>query len=109
MGSEMCIRDRYIVFPSEGTPVSLYGVAVDAASKKYEDAQMFRDWLLMSSAPQKVALEQNTGYMFLLSNGLNGNHIEQPEKLWLNTAYNTLVQQEILTNKWLQSARFAVK
>ena len=54
----------YIVFPSEGTPVSLYGVAVDAASKKYEDAQMFRDWLLMSSAPQKVALEQNTGYMF---------------------------------------------
>lgn len=60
----------YIVFPSEGTPVSLYGVAVDAASKKYEDAQMFRDWLLMSSAPQKVALEQNTGYMFLLSNGL---------------------------------------
>ena len=99
----------YIVFPSEGTPVSLYGVAVDAASKKYEDAQMFRDWLLMSSAPQKVALEQNTGYMFLLSNGLNGNHIEQPEKLWLNTAYNTLVQQEILTNKWLQSARFAVK
>lgn len=31
---------------------------------------MFRDWLLMSSAPQKVALEQNTGYMFLLSNGL---------------------------------------
>lgn len=74
-----------------------------------EDAQMFRDWLLMSSAPQKVALEQNTGYMFLLSNGLNGNHIEQPEKLWLNTAYNTLVQQEILTNKWLQSARFAVK
>ena len=80
-----------------------------AASKKYEDAQMFRDWLLMSSAPQKVALEQNTGYMFLLSNGLNGNHIEQPEKLWLNTAYNTLVQQEILTNKWLQSARFAVK
>ena len=70
---------------------------------------MFRDWLLMSSAPQKVALEQNTGYMFLLSNGLNGNHIELPEKLWLNTAYNTLVQQAFLTNKWLQSARFAVK
>lgn len=56
---------------------------------------MFRDWLLMSSAPQKVALEQNTGYMFLLSNGLNGNHIEQPENyglilliiLWYNRRF----------------------
>ncbi|MDO5379766.1 MAG: ABC transporter substrate-binding protein [Acidaminococcaceae bacterium] len=99
----------YIVLPSEGTPVSLYGVAVDAASKKYESAQLFRDWLLVSALPQKVALEQNTGYIFLLANGLNRNHIEQPEKLWLNTTYDTLTQQEALTNKWLQSARFATK
>lgn len=99
----------YIVFPSEGTPVSLYGVAVDAASKKYEDAQMFRDWLfnVIGTAESCVGAKYRL-YVFTIQ-WFNGNHIEQPEKLWLNTAYNTLVQQEILTNKWLQSARFAVK
>lgn len=99
----------YIVLPEEGTSISLYGVAVDAASKKYEAAQMFRDWLLLAAEPQKIALEQNTGYVFLLPNGLKGSSVNQPEKLWLNTEYALPAQQEILVNKWLQSARFAIK
>lgn len=99
----------YVVFPAEGTPIRLYGVAVDASSQKYEAAQMFRDWLLMEAAPQKISLEQNTGYIFLLPNGLKGNHLKNYAKLWLNINYQLPAQQEILTNKWLQSARFAVK
>lgn len=70
---------------------------------------MFRDWLLVAAEPQKIALEQNTGYVFLLPNGLKGSSVNHPEKLWLNTEYTLPAQQEILVNKWLQSARFAVK
>ncbi len=99
----------YTVVPNEGTPISLYGIAIAASSKKYEVATAFRDWLLTATEPQKIALEQNTGYIFLLTNGLQGNHIKNPEKLWLNTKYYLPSQQEILVNKWLQSARFATK
>lgn len=99
----------YKVIPGEGTPVILYGVAIDSASKKHKAVQLFRDWLLSSSEPQKIALEQNTGYVFLLTDGLNINHSNEPEKLWLNTEYSFPAEQEALVDKWLQSARFAVK
>lgn len=99
----------YLVMPEEGTPITLYGVGIDSASKKYTEAQLFRDWLLVSREPQKVSLEQNTGYIFLLTNGLRGNHINEPEKLWLNTKYYLRSEQETLINRWLQSVRFAAK
>lgn len=99
----------YIVLPKEGTPINLYGVAIDAGSKRHKAAQNFRDWLLTAAEPQKVALEQNTGYVFLLTDGLNESNLNYSEKLWLNVEYSLPLQQEELANKWLQTARFAIK
>ena len=83
----------YVVFPEEGTPVNLYGAAVFSSSKKAAEATDFIDWLITDSAVKRISLEKNTGFMFLLPQGIDGPAAD-PNKLWLNTTYLSYPEQE---------------
>ena len=96
----------YVVFPEEGTPVNLYGAAVFANSKKIAEGADFIDWLIVDTAVKRISLEKNTGFMFLLPQGIDGPAAD-PNKLWLNTAYLSYPEQEKLNRKWLDLVRFS--
>ncbi len=96
----------YVVYPEEGTPVNLYGAAVFATSKKATAGADFIDWLITADAVKRISLEKNTGFMFLLPQGIDGS-AANPKKLWLNTAYLSYPEQEKLNRKWLDLVRFS--
>lgn len=96
----------YVVFPEEGTPVNLYGAAVFSSSKKAAEATDFIDWLITDAAVKRISLEKNTGFMFLLPQGIDGPAAD-PNKLWLNTTYLSYLEQEKLNRKWLDLVRFS--
>lgn len=96
----------YVVFPEEGTPVNLYGAAVFSSSKKVAEAADFIDWLITNAAVKRISLEKNTGFMFLLPQGIDGPTAD-PNKLWLNTTYLSYPEQEKLNRKWLDLVRFS--
>lgn len=96
----------YVVFPEEGTPVNLYGAAVFSSSKKAAEATDFIDWLITDAAVKRISLEKNTGFMFLLPQGIDGPAAD-PNKLWLNTTYLSYPEQEKLNRKWLDLVRFS--
>lgn len=96
----------YVVFPEEGTPVNLYGAAVFSSSKKAAEATDFIDWLITNAAVKRISLEKNTGFMFLLPQGIDGPAAD-PNKLWLNTNYLSYPEQEKLNRKWLDLVRFS--
>lgn len=96
----------YVVFPEEGTPVNLYGAAVFSSSKKAAEATNFIDWLITNAAVKRISLEKNTGFMFLLPQGIDGPAVD-PNKLWLNTTYLSYTEQEKLNRKWLDLVRFS--
>ena len=58
----------------------------------------------MNTLSQKI----DTGYMFLLPNGMNGA-LANTDNLWLNTKYQTKEEQEKLALRWLQTVRFSDK
>lgn len=96
----------YVVFPEEGTPVNLYGAAVFSSSKKAAEATDFIDWLITNAAVKRISLEKNTGFMFLLPQGIDGPAAD-PNKLWLNITYLSYPEQEKLNRKWLDLVRFS--
>lgn len=95
----------YVVMPKEGTPVNLYGVGVFIDCQHDDLATEFIQWLLFKEEVQKVSLVNNTGFLFLLPNGLQCS-VADANKLWQNKTYLMASAQEKLTNKWLEKVRF---
>ncbi len=95
----------YLVFPKEGTPVELYGAAVFKDCKYPEESAAFLDWLISSDGVKRISQINNTGFMFLLPQGLQGNAVDH-RLLWLNTGYRTEAAREALIAKWLDTVRF---
>lgn len=95
----------YVIFPKEGTPINLYGIAVYKECKSVEAAKNFIDWLIADEEVKCISQTIDTGYMFLLPNGVTGAAAD-PENLWLNTNYLHKDQQDALTARWLENVRF---
>lgn len=96
----------YVAYPEEGTPVNLYGAAVFKSSKYQNEGAGFISWLIADEAVQKISQMHETGFMFLLPQGLHGAEAA-PSRLWLNTEYLLAAPQEALTAKWLDNVRFS--
>ncbi len=94
----------YIVYPSEGTPITLYGAGVAVETTETAAATAFIEWLIADDDAKRVA--HTTGYMFLLPQGIK-KHAVNPKHLWLNTRYLRPEQQEYLTSRWLDTVRFS--
>ena len=89
----------YVARPVEGTPVSLWGVAISAESAGNKAAQDFCRWLLTDAAVKRILMQQNTGL-----EPLDG--VKDTTRLWLNTHYLTQAKADGLINKWLETVRF---
>lgn len=96
----------YVVYPQEGAPANLYGLGIFRSCTDDVEALDFMEWMLSSDKVRAVALEDATGYLFLLPRGINGQ-AANTEKIWLNKSYLTLAGQEALTAKWLERVRFS--
>lgn len=96
----------YVAYPEEGTPVNLYGAAVFKNSQFQNEGAGFISWLITDETVKKVSQVNETGFMFLLPQGLNGAEAE-PSKLWFNKDYLLAAPQEALTSKWLDNVRFS--
>lgn len=96
----------YIVFPHDGTTVNLYGAGIYADTKNADEAIKFADWLISSDIVKKLAQEKNTGFLFLLPQGIDGQAVN-PERIWINTKYLTNENKTLLVNKWLETVRFS--
>lgn len=94
----------YVVYPEEGAPVDLYGVAVFKEARAAEACGAFTAWLLQDAEAQRVSQMQNTGFFFLLP---QGGRAAEPDKLWLNNSYLLYGPQEELKRKWLEKVRFS--
>ena len=98
----------YVIIPEEGTPANLFGIAVYKECKYKKEATDFINWIIADEAVKTLSQKIDTGYMFLLPNGMNGA-LANTENLWLNTKYQTAEQQEALALRWLQTVRFSDK
>lgn len=95
----------YVIYPKEGTPINLYGGAVYKECTNPQAATKFINWLIADEAVKYVSQTIDTGYMFLLPQGINGS-AANPEFLWLNTSYLSKEQQDALISNWLENVRF---
>ncbi|MBQ7759854.1 MAG: extracellular solute-binding protein [Acidaminococcaceae bacterium] len=95
----------YVIYPKEGTPINLYGSAVYKECKNVQEATKFINWLIADEAVKFVSQTIDTGYMFLLPQGIKGS-AANPEILWLNTNYLKKEKQEALISNWLEKVRF---
>ena len=98
----------YVIVPKEGTPIDLFGAAVYKDCKYKLEATDFINWLIADEAVKMISQRIDTGYMFLLPNGMNGA-LANTDNLWLNTKYQTAEQQEKLAVRWLETVRFSDK
>ena len=98
----------YVIVPKEGTPAELFGIAVYKECKYKKEATDFINWIIADEVVKTLSQKIDTGYMFLLPNGMNGA-LANTENLWLNTKYQTAEQQEALALRWLQTVRFSDK
>lgn len=96
----------YVVYPEEGTPVDLYGAAVFKNTKFKNEGISFISWLIADETVKKVSQVNETGFMFLLPQGLNGAEVA-PDQLWINKNYLLTAQLDDLTSKWLANVRFS--
>ena len=96
----------YIVYPRSGSPVNLYCVGVFDDCRREAEAAAFMDWFITSEDMQRIALSNETGYRFLLSEATLGEQ-KSWQQLWLNKYYLTAAPQEKLTNRWLEIVRFS--
>lgn len=96
----------YMVFPKDGTIINLYGAGVYKGTDNFDESVKFIDWLIASDTIKKVAQEKNTGFLFLLPQGLDGQAVNS-EKIWLNTKYLTSEKKAQLVDKWLETVRFS--
>ena len=98
----------YVIIPKEGTPADLFGVAVYKECKHKKEATDFINWIIADEEVNTLSQKIDTGYMFLLPNGMNGA-LANTDNLWLNTKYQTTEEQEKLALHWLQTVRFSDK
>ena len=96
----------YIVQPREGSPVNLYGVGCFKEAQHTHQVAELMDWLITSREMQRISRINETGYSFILAQATRGERIDY-KKLWLNNKYLVAVEQERLTGRWLEIARFA--
>lgn len=96
----------YVIFPKEGTPINLYGVGVYKECTNIVTATDFINWLIADEAVKCVSQTIDTGYLFLLPNGVNGAAADG-EGLWLNTNYLDKERQETLISRWFENVRFS--
>ncbi|MCD8198856.1 MAG: ABC transporter substrate-binding protein [Phascolarctobacterium sp.] len=96
----------YVVFPKEGTPIDLYGAAVFNDCKLKDQGISFINWLISSDEVKHISQVADTGFMFLLPQGLNGSAVD-PNLLWLNINYPESADQDALLTKWLGNVRFS--
>ncbi|MCD7975534.1 MAG: ABC transporter substrate-binding protein [Phascolarctobacterium sp.] len=96
----------YVVFPKEGTPIDLYGAAIFKGCKFKEQGNSFINWLISSDEVKHISQVADTGFMFLLPQGLNGSAADS-KLLWLNTGYPKPADQDSLIAKWFGNVRFS--
>lgn len=96
----------YVVYPEEGMPVILYGVGIHKDCREIGVAIAFIDWLIADDVVKSVSQTNDTGFMFLLPQGINGS-VANAEQLWLNTEYLLPDRQEYLASRWLDTVRFS--
>ena len=98
----------YVILPKEGTPADLFGVAVYKECTHKKEATDFINWIIADEEVNTLSQTIDTGYMFLLPNGMNGA-LANTDNLWLNTKYQNTEEQEKLALRWLQTVRFSDK
>ena len=95
----------YVIYPKEGTPINLFGVGVYKECKNLSIATDFINWLIADEEVQCISQTIDTGYIFLLPNGVKGKAVS-PNGLWLNTDYIQKERQDKLITRWLENVRF---
>ena len=95
----------YVIYPKEGTPINLFGVGVYKECKNLSVATDFINWLIADEEVQCISQTIDTGYIFLLPNGVKGKAVS-PNGLWLNTDYVQKERQDKLITRWLENVRF---
>lgn len=96
----------YVVYPEEGMPITLYGAGIHKDCREVAAAAAFIDWLIADDAVKSISQANDTGFMFLLPQGINGT-VANAEQLWLNTEYLLPDRQEYLASRWLDTVRFS--
>ena len=95
----------YVIYPKEGTPINLFGVGAYKECKNLSVATDFINWLIADEEVQCISQTIDTGYIFLLPNGVKGKAVS-PNGLWLNTDYIQKERQDKLITRWLENVRF---
>ena len=96
----------YILIPSEGTPVNLYGAAILKNSRRVKECTAFIDWVLYSSEARNVLLTTRSGYLPLLPQGEQG-HAVRLDTLGTNTFYTDERMMEKLAEDWVREIRLS--
>lgn len=94
----------YVLIPSEGTPVDLYGVALSKGSTKGKASSRFIDWLLQEPAARTVLVTARSGFLPVLPQGKSGP-VANPDVLWLNTFYKGQDAVDRLADLWMKEIR----
>lgn len=93
----------YILQPLEGSPATLYGLALDKAGAQDKAAADFLEWLLTSPEARKILRLQQNGFLPVLDE--KGEPADS-SKIWLNTSYEDVQALDRLANVWLKEIRF---
>ena len=92
----------YVLQPLDGSPATLYGLALNKESSRQEAAEKFLTWLLTSPEAQNVLRLQQTGFLPIIN--ATGKPTDS-SKIWLNTAYPDEQAQNALADTWLREIR----
>lgn len=96
----------YVVYPIEGSPANLYGIAAFRDSENTYGNQAFMEWLIKDDQVKVISQKQDTGFIYLVQEG-KLNPIADPRKVWINRDYLTREKLEALTNQWVEKVRFS--
>ena len=96
----------YVITPKEGSPATLYGIAVFKDSESTFGNQSFLNYMLADDEVKSISQRLDTGYQYLVQEN-KFNPLADPRKVWVNRDYLTLEKLEALTNQWVEKVRFA--
>ena len=97
-----------IIYPTDGVPWYLYGIAISSNSASPDKAKQFMNWLL-DPANYKDLMTEN-GYQYIFVNDISENPDSHGKELkyWdLKKEYDDIGKNELL-NQWMEKIRFGM-
>ena len=96
----------FILYPTDGVPWYLYGIALSADSKYLDRGERFINWLLNPVRYKGIMKDKGYHYIYINDIGISPDINGTKLKYWELEKKYTDEGKKILLNQWMDKIRF---